>query len=188
MGVYNYLYMDNFQNYNNNQNFNSPNIPPLEERKDNHTALTVLLIVVLAFVGYFVFKSLNSNTADDSRAKALPDGNLITRAEENGVVSDFPTEIPIEEGAEISESYSINYVNDDKNLPVVSYMSNLTFQENLDKFGAYMKDNGWTILHEAEANKNVTFYYGKRGEEDLNVTFDNSGEKVFVTVAYSSSK
>lgn len=155
------------------------------EQKDNHTALAVILIIVLVAIGYFVFKSLNLNITGDGRATTMPDGNLITLAEENGVVSDFPKEIPIEEGAEISESYSINYVNDDKNLPVVSYASNLSLAENLDRFGTYMKENGWTVLHQAEANKNVTFYYGKRGEEDLNVTFDNSGEKVFVTAAYS---
>jgi hypothetical protein len=181
--------MDNFSNYS-NQNYNNPDQrSPRENRggeKNTPVILSVILLIIIVLLGYLVLKSANKISGPEATVERLPDGNLLKRAGGDNIIAGFPTEIPVETSANISESYSIQYINDDKSLPVVNYKSNLTLAENIAKFGNYMKGSGWEIMHEADADEGVTFLYGKRENEDLNITFDNRTGEVLVTIAYSS--
>src|SRR5687767_2481931 len=129
--------MENFPNYS-NQNYNSPSHEP----ESSKPALLIILIIIVLALGYFVFKSLGVGTGSDTKAETLPDGNLITKAEGEKIVENFPSEIPLEENALVSESYSIQYVNDNKNLPVVIYQSQLSKEENISIFKTYLENSG----------------------------------------------
>jgi hypothetical protein len=109
---------------------------------------------------------------------------IITSVQEGEVVEDFPRELILEANPEATQSYSIQYRNNNARQPVVQYISELSLQGNIDAFGAILAQNSWTVTHHPSAEDAVTSYYAIRGSEEVNVTFTVNDEGV-VTVEVS---
>ncbi|MEK7120682.1 MAG: hypothetical protein AAB840_01175 [Patescibacteria group bacterium] len=169
--------MENFSN-----SYNSPNMG--EANNKSGAWFVVVGILVLVAVIYFLYAKgwilMGGEKIDDNTVLYQEDTGKITK--------DFPSELLLEEGIAVSNSYSISYLNEDINLPVASYFSGKSMEENVTMFGQYLEESGWQILQEAKVDSPAPFFYAKKGNADLNITFQKKDGKVFVVIAYSTKQ
>lgn len=145
----------------------------------------LLSIVFLLLLGIALYLSSWGSKGAVESVQTLETGDVLTKARGARLVSSFPEELILDEKAKVTESFSISYVNEDLNMPVASFESSLSYAEAINKYGEYINNNGWQIVHEADPANDVTFWYGKKEGEDLNVTFELREGKTFISVAYS---
>jgi len=108
----------------------------------------------------------------------------ITRAPKGEIVTGFPQDLLVEKNPVVEDSYSLAYSAGNLNQPVVTYVSNWPMVQNVAQFGAYLRNNGWTITHEADPFAKNTFYYASKDNNDANITLSTEAEKVRVTISY----
>jgi hypothetical protein len=133
----------------------------LESSRATLIKMGIILVVLVAIVGgYLLFRSKQSYTTIQA-----PSGE---------VVAGFPKELIVEKGVTIQDSYSLAYAAG-LNQPVVTYVSNWPMIQNVAQFGAYLRNNGWTITHEADPLAKNTFYYATKDNSDVNITLADSG-------------
>lgn len=152
-------------------------------RKGPAKLLSIVVVIALIVVGVYFYQNYTGGKAEI--VETLDTGDILTKASGKELVRSFPEELILDKNAIVSESYSINYVNDDINMPVASFESKFSYPEAVAKYGEYIQANGWQVVHAADSAENVTFWYGKRDTEDLNVTFENREGKTFISIAYS---
>lgn len=133
----------------------------------------VTALVVLAAVagGYLLFQSKQPNYT-------------MTQAPKGEVVAGFPSDLIVEKGVVIQNSYSLTYAGAGLNQPVVTYISNWPMVQNVVQFGAYLRTNKWTVTHEADPLSKITFYYANKDNNDVNITLAEEAGKVKVTISY----
>lgn len=145
------------------------------------TLLALLLLLVVANLATYFYKE----SKGEEVVRELPDGSIYREAVADSVVSGFPSELLIEEGAVVSQSYAIQYERERTEQPVVSYYSARSMEENVEDFGNLLRENNWQITQSADANQSLTFFYATRNTEDVNITFEERQDGLFITIAYS---
>lgn len=85
--------------------------------------------------------------------------------------TDFPTDIPLEKGASVEQSYSLNYAGQ-KQL-TITFLSIKTVKENYSLYEAFLKDQKWTISN-SYASTTLSSLYGTKGSNDINVTISKN--------------
>ncbi len=104
----------------------------------------------------------------------------------NKAPDDFPSNIPVEQGAKITQGYSLEYPGQ-KQLTIV-FSSTKTIKQNYDLYAAFLKKDGWTISNKYES-ANVSSLYGVKGNNDINVTISiGAGASVKSQVSISVLK
>lgn len=98
--------------------------------------------------------------------------------------TDFPTDIPIEEGVKAEQSYSLNYVGQ-KQLTIV-FLSAKTVKENYARYADYFAKAGWSVSNTYESPK-LSSLYGTKGSDDLNVTISEKSSDAAVKSQVSIS-
>lgn len=124
----------------------------------------IIVIALAAIVGGYMF----------FRSGQPP--YTITQAAKGEVVADFPKDLIVEKGVTIQDSYSLAY-SANLNQPVVTYFSLWPMVQNVVQFGAYLRNNGWTITHEADPLSKNTFYYANKDNNDVNITLAEDAGK-----------
>lgn len=85
--------------------------------------------------------------------------------------TDFPTDIPVEKGAPVAQSYSLNYVGQ-KQLTIV-FPSSKTVTENYILYTDFLKKQNWNISNKYESEK-VSSLYGMKESNDINITISEN--------------
>ncbi len=83
---------------------------------------------------------------------------------EKTVPKGFPSEIPIEEGAKLEESYDLNY--DGQRQLTIVFPSTKTVKENYALYEDFLLTKGWNISNKY-TGKGVSALYGTKGDIDL---------------------
>src|SRR3989344_716995 len=84
-----------------------------------------------------------------------------------GVPADFPADIPIEDGTQAEQSYSLNYAGQ-KQLTIV-FASVKTVKENYALYADFLAKQGWNVSNKYESPK-LSSLYGMKESNDINVT------------------
>lgn len=85
--------------------------------------------------------------------------------------ADFPTDIPVEEGVKVEQSYSLNYAGQ-KQLTIV-FPSTKTVKENYALYADFLKKQNWNVSNKYES-PSVSSLYAAKENNDINVTISES--------------
>ena len=91
--------------------------------------------------------------------------------------TDFPANIPVEQGVYIKQSYSLTYANQ-KQLTIV-FRTAKTMKENYALYADFLKKDGWVIANMSEGD-NVSSFYGAKQKNDINITITKSQVSISV--------
>jgi len=82
---------------------------------------------------------------------------------------DFPANIPVEQGAKITQGYSLDYPGQ-KQLTMV-FSSTKTMKENYTLYADFLRQDGWTVSNKYES-ATVSSLYGKKENNEINITIN----------------
>lgn len=119
-----------------------------------------------------------------SPEKNTTDQPVVTKQQTPIVLSSFPQGFPVEDSAQLSDSYSYVPALSSSQQSTLSYTSQKTLAENQKIFSSYFTSAGFKIINKIEKDPTL-FYYGSKDGNDLSVTVikDKAG-KVVVTASY----
>ncbi|MEK7579385.1 MAG: hypothetical protein AAB460_02545 [Patescibacteria group bacterium] len=162
-----------------------PTPPPPEQKKSHGLLWSLIILVILVLVGYWLLTMDKGILTDGA-------GNPLSVAPEGQVVEEFPSDLLIDPSPTITGSYTIYYRDRGETMPYVEYTSDETYEENIIAFRAMLLDDGWTITKEGDPALEVSNIYAIRGENDsetVNVTFSHMADgKTKVQISYTETK
>lgn len=85
--------------------------------------------------------------------------------------TDFPSDIPVEKGVKVEQSYSLNYVGQ-KQLTIV-FQSTKTVKENYTLYSVFLEKENWNISNKYEGPK-VSSLYGTKESNEINVAISGN--------------
>jgi len=106
----------------------SPSSEPTHGSTHPHTNSVLwlcVIFIILVGVGVLLMSFRGERVHRDAN------GNIVRTAQPGSLVSDFPSDIPLEEGVAIQNSYSINYGSQKTHLPYVRYTSTKSYIDNI---------------------------------------------------------
>ncbi len=123
-----------------------------------------IAILVVATLLLYSWSEKNKNVATNDVAT-----NIVPKRTDFGAKApnDFPTDIPVEEGVNLKQSYSLNYVGQ-KQLTIV-FLSTKTVKENYALYTGFFEKQQWNISNKYESEK-LSSIYGTKESNDINVT------------------
>jgi hypothetical protein len=132
----------------------------------------IVLVAVLVFVVFVVSKKGKVSP------KPVPPITQVTQELQKTdfgikIPTDFPSDIPIEEGTEVEQSYSLNYEGQ-KQLTMV-FPSTKTVKENYTLYADFLEKQNWNVSNKYESMK-VSSLYGTKESNDINVTISYESE------------
>lgn len=89
------------------------------------------------------------------------------------VPEDFPTDIPIETGSNVEQSYGLSYVGQ-KQLTIV-FLSTKTVAENYTLYTDFLKEPDWIVSNKYES-PTLSSLYGTKENNDINITISEDTE------------
>lgn len=149
----------------------------------------ISIAVVIGVVGFAVYKQ-------GGKQDVMPVDEKITTttAQEpkrtdfgTSKPDDFPTDIPVEKGVKVEQSYSLNYVGQ-KQLTIV-FQSTKTVKENYSLYTDFLNKQNWSISNKYESAK-ISSLYGTKDSSDINITISEnaSGTSIKSQVSISVLK
>ena len=96
------------------------------------------------------------------------------------VPTDFPTNIPLEKGVKLEQSYSLDYPGQ-KQLSVV-FFSAKTVEENADLYADFLKKQNWNISNTYKGEK-ISSFYATKEEYEINVTIVDEVSPILVSIS-----
>lgn len=147
----------------------------------------VWAVLVLAAIGggYYLYSNLVPRGPEVGKEvpKVIP-------AESGSLVSGFPSELILEKGVTVKESYAVNYAGAGISQLTASYVSGQSMLKNLQMFKDYLSKNNWVISHDGDLASPITYFTADRGAENVNITLatDKTTKAITVTIAYVNAK
>ncbi len=140
----------------------------MKPEKEIIVGLGVLVLVILAVVFY-----LNPLSKKEITPSVTPVNIPEPKKTDFGTKAptDFPTNIPIEQGTKVNQSYTLDYPGQ-KQLTIV-FSSTKTIKQNYDLYSAFLKKDGWTVTNKYES-ATVSSLYGTKGNNEINITISTS--------------
>lgn len=132
--------------------------------------LVVISFVVVILGFFYIYKpnlDFNFKKPLDSKTEASVQKTDFGK----NIPADFPTDIPIEKGVKVEQSYGLNYAGQ-KQLTIV-FPSDKTVKENYILYFSFLEKQNWTISNKYESSK-VASLYGVKEGNDINVTISES--------------
>ena len=108
------------------------------------------------------------------------DGNRIDFGAK--VPEDFPTNIPLESGVMMTQSYRLDYPGQ-KQL-TVTFLSQETVKKNFGLYAKFLQKDQWAISN-AHESKILSFLYATKDTNEMNITVsavEDSGSQVSISV------
>lgn len=128
-------------------------------------AMSIVVLVVMGAVVLAIFSPDGWHKAPSTNTPVATDP---TRTEfGTKPPADFPTSIPLEQGADVTQSYSLGYTGK-KQLTIV-FSSTKTVKQNYDLYADFLKNDGWDGVNTYESATVSSMYAKKQGKE-MNVT------------------
>ncbi|OHA81851.1 MAG: hypothetical protein A2675_01745 [Candidatus Yonathbacteria bacterium RIFCSPHIGHO2_01_FULL_51_10] len=148
---------------------------------------SVLVLVVVAAVALALLSPRSEPNAPKS------DSNIVLTQEPTRTdfgaspPPDFPTNIPLEEGAGVTQSYSLSYTAQ-KQLTLV-ILSGKTIKQNYALYADFLANDGWSISNTYES-ATVASLYGRKENNEINITIsaDSGGNAARSQVSISVLK
>ena len=147
--------------------------------------ISIFIVATVFIILYFYFQSQKSvQTIETSPATDITVNtktiSVSTEAKKTEFgakpAPDFPTNIPLEQGVNVKQSYGLDYIGQ-KQLTFV-FVSMKTLKENYALYADFLKKDTWTISNKYESEK-LASLYGIKGNNEINVTVDaNSSSDV----------
>ncbi|TSC60570.1 MAG: hypothetical protein LiPW15_448 [Parcubacteria group bacterium LiPW_15] len=144
----------------------------LEKSKSTLVKIIIGLVAVAAIVGGYLLYSSRMPYS----IKTSPEGE---------VVAGFDRALILDPQARILDSYALDYRAQKVNQPATTFTSRRPLIQMVADYGAYLRENGWMVAHEADPLAMNTFYYASKGAQELNITFENIGFGTKVIIAYA---
>ena len=95
----------------------------------------------------------------------------------------FPKDLILDNAAQISDSYSINY-DASTNQYTADWSSNSSMATLDAMYKNYFAQNGWKIVNDAENVSTWRGLYATKGSTDANVTISSKGKGSEVSISY----
>ena len=87
--------------------------------------------------------------------------------------TDFPSNIPVEKGAEVQQSYGLNY-DGQKQLSIV-FLSAKTVEENFALYKDFLEKENWNIYNKYESPEISSLYgYGAKESNEINIAISEN--------------
>lgn len=138
--------------------------------------LVILFVIIVAFVVVYFYPNLPQTPNTPIAITATSTEPTRT---DFGTASapDFPSNIPVEQGVKVNQSYSLDY-SGQKQLTIV-FSTTKTVKQNYNLYADFLKKDGWAIANKYES-VNVSSLYGTKQSNDINVTITK--EQVSISV------
>ncbi len=131
-------------------------------------------VVILSWlVVYFYFNPVESGHVEQVPVSSIITPEASTNPEpvktdfESEKPTDFPTNIPVEQGVKVNQSYSLDYAGQ-KQLTIV-FPSVKTVKQNYDLYAEFLKKDSWVISNKHES-VSVSSLYGIKVNNQINIT------------------
>ncbi len=135
----------------------------MEHKKEIIIGLSIFIIVV-GIGTYFYFNLIKRSPT--VATNAISTEPTKTDFGENLPI-DFPTNIPVESGVKVNQSYSLDYIGQ-KQLTIV-FPSTKTIKQNYDLYTDFLKKDNWAVSNKYESIT-ISSLYGTKERNDINVT------------------
>jgi len=137
---------------------------------------TILLVtasvVVLIEVTFIMYKQSVDNVAQPLAEQTVEKQSDLQKIDFGSEVpNDFPTDIPLEDGAEVEQSYGLNYAG--QNQLTIVFPSTKTIKENYTFYADYLEKQNWIVSNKYESEK-LSSLYGTKESNDINITISEN--------------
>lgn len=155
--------------------------PPHEEHHRMSLVWGILVLVVVIIGALWL---LGGRTDDRMFDK---DGNEIVEARAGQFINGFPSELIREDDVAPETSYAINYANDGRRLLQARYLSELSFDQNVELFRNTLDELGWTFTRYEPNEQPIANLVATKGGAEVSVTVVfKTDSAVSVEIAYLS--
>jgi len=145
--------------------------------------ITIVLIIIAALVGYTVGR----NTAQPTVSIEKP----TTLEQDFGDVPPtiFPQDFPFEVGTSLVQSTQRTDKETGTSQANIAFYSQKSIQENADKFIAYLNQNGWTMVNNANVD-GIYNIFAKQNRNSMSIQmfYEEGGGGLKVQVVYTVMK
>jgi hypothetical protein len=162
-------------------------------------AIVVLIILVILGIALFLFVNkgnflnkknevIKAVTATSSAARAnLQVPGPAKKSFGQKLPDDFPASIPVPQGIDLSQSYSLDYSNasSSKSQLTVVFGSKKTVKENYNSYSTFLKKDGWNIIS-LNASTTISSLYANKTNQDINITISQESDSSTTTVSLVS--
>jgi len=157
------------------------------ENKTKTEALVLIAIILIATAGFGIYifqknKKVVTVPPTQNIEQPVVKENIVTESQpqepqktEFGteMPTDFPSNIPVEKGAEVQQSYGLNY-DSQKQLSIV-FLSTKTVEENFALYKDFLEKQNWNIYNKYESPEISSLYgYGTKESNEINVTISEN--------------
>ncbi len=139
------------------------------ERKKTINILIGTMAVAMVVTGVIILRPHTSPTA---QTEPVSQGQEPHKTDFGaGAPTDFPTDIPVEKGAQVQQSYGLDYAGQ-KQLTMV-FLSSKTVKENYFLYAGFLKTQGWNVSNTYQKSA-LSSLYGTKGDTSVNVTISEN--------------
>lgn len=152
---------------------------------NKRTILLVIASVVVLIAGTFIMYKQSVDNVAQPLAEQTTEKQIDMQKTDFGseMPNDFPTDIPLEEGAEVEQSYSLNITG--QNQLTIVFLSTKTIKENYTLYASFLEKQQWNISNKYESEK-LSSLYGAKESNDINITISEdtaTGSKSQVSIS-----
>lgn len=151
----------------------------MQYKKQTMVGISVGIVAIV--VAFFTYTYLRTAPIEQPAPPAQTQGNAEPKRTDFGakLPAAFPTNIPVEQGAPVSQSYSLDYASQ-KQLTIV-FPTTKTIKENYALYADFLKKDGWVTMNKLEGNTVSSLYARKDAEgSDINITITKQEVSVSV--------
>ncbi len=132
----------------------------------------IMIVALAAAVTVVMTFFMKKDKAENPRSEEVRQEITKTEVEANKDPEKFPTGIPIESGAKITQNYNATAA-DGRFQATKVFETNRTLAQNLTTYQEYMRSNGWEIQSTVD-EENYKMVFGTKEGETLQVSIDNN--------------
>lgn len=143
----------------------------------------LVLALIVAAVLYFNMQNNKKDVAMNTNVPEKTKEIVKTDVETNKSPEKFPTDIPIESGATITQNYNAT-APDGRFQATRAFTSKKTLGENYALYKEWMNSNGWTIASSVD-QPTYKMVSGTKGKQTLQASISENSSTKEVTVTLS---
>lgn len=148
----------------------------------NNKIKILIVMVVLVIIGSLAY-FLTQKYSPLSGRKSMESGIAITEIAPGQMPANFPSNLPIEEGAKLLQNYAAN-APDNRTQATQVYTTKKSLSENLKIYSEYLQGNGWIIKTQTD-NPKYKMLYAAKGEDRLQIDLTEQAAPLTNTVGIS---
>lgn len=148
----------------------------------NNKIKILIVIVVLVVVGSLAY-FWNQKYNPLSGRKSMESGIIVTPVAPGQMPANFPTNLPVEEGAKLLQNYVAD-APDNRNQATQVYTTKKSLSENVKIYAEYLQGNGWVIKTQTD-NPKYKMLYAEKGTARIQIDLTEQAPPLTNTVGIS---